>query len=111
MARKTHKDRVNELNAKLESLSEHHDIPKVCTISWRSVQSLTALVRLVQVNIYKIRVQHRVRLKDCGFVRACGAEFLWRRLSSYHHHVLVDCLKFMYFTREVPGVPLLPHIC
>ncbi|KAG1864756.1 hypothetical protein DFJ58DRAFT_772670 [Suillus subalutaceus] len=29
LARKTHKDRVNELNAKLESLSEHHDIPKV----------------------------------------------------------------------------------
>ncbi|KAH7886122.1 hypothetical protein F5I97DRAFT_1927995 [Phlebopus sp. FC_14] len=29
LARKTHKDRVNELNAKLEALSEHHDIPKV----------------------------------------------------------------------------------
>ncbi|OJA19544.1 carbomoyl phosphate synthetase large subunit [Rhizopogon vesiculosus] len=29
LARKTHKDRVNELNARLESLSEHHDIPKV----------------------------------------------------------------------------------
>ncbi|KAF8140599.1 DUF1754-domain-containing protein [Boletus edulis] len=25
----THKDRVNEFNSKLESLSEHHDIPKV----------------------------------------------------------------------------------
>ncbi|RDB29069.1 Protein FAM32A [Hypsizygus marmoreus] len=29
MATKTHKDRVNEFNAHLESLSEHHDIPKV----------------------------------------------------------------------------------
>ncbi|EGO31050.1 hypothetical protein SERLADRAFT_376595 [Serpula lacrymans var. lacrymans S7.9] len=29
IAHKTHKDRVAELNAKLESLSEHHDIPKV----------------------------------------------------------------------------------
>ncbi|KAG7099594.1 hypothetical protein E1B28_001424 [Marasmius oreades] len=29
MAHKTHKDRVAELNAHLESLSEHHDIPKV----------------------------------------------------------------------------------
>ncbi|KAH7930424.1 DUF1754-domain-containing protein [Leucogyrophana mollusca] len=29
MAHKTHKDRVAELNSKLESLSEHHDIPKV----------------------------------------------------------------------------------
>ncbi|THH13589.1 hypothetical protein EW146_g6651 [Bondarzewia mesenterica] len=29
LATKTHKDRVHEFNAKLESLSEHHDIPKV----------------------------------------------------------------------------------
>lgn len=29
IAHKTHKDRVNEFNAKLEALSEHHDIPKV----------------------------------------------------------------------------------
>lgn len=29
MASKTHKDRVQEFNSKLESLSEHHDIPKV----------------------------------------------------------------------------------
>ncbi|KIM34218.1 hypothetical protein M408DRAFT_325679 [Serendipita vermifera MAFF 305830] len=29
MASKTHKDRVSEFNSKLESLSEHHDIPKV----------------------------------------------------------------------------------
>ncbi|KAJ3516083.1 hypothetical protein NLJ89_g1341 [Agrocybe chaxingu] len=29
LAGKTHKDRVNEFNAHLETLSEHHDIPKV----------------------------------------------------------------------------------
>nr|BAH22603.1 hypothetical protein UP10 [Pholiota nameko] len=29
LAHKTHKDRVNEFNNHLESLSEHHDIPKV----------------------------------------------------------------------------------
>ncbi|GLB35904.1 putative eukaryotic family of unknown function (DUF1754) [Lyophyllum shimeji] len=29
LATKTHKDRVAEFNAHLESLSEHHDIPKV----------------------------------------------------------------------------------
>jgi hypothetical protein len=29
LAGKTHKDRVHEFNSKLESLSEHHDIPKV----------------------------------------------------------------------------------
>ncbi|KAF5388610.1 hypothetical protein D9757_004647 [Collybiopsis confluens] len=29
LAHKTHKDRVSEFNTHLESLSEHHDIPKV----------------------------------------------------------------------------------
>ncbi|EIM92226.1 DUF1754-domain-containing protein [Stereum hirsutum FP-91666 SS1] len=29
LANTTHKDRVHEFNAKLETLSEHHDIPKV----------------------------------------------------------------------------------
>jgi len=29
LAHKTHKERVGEFNAKLEALSEHHDIPKV----------------------------------------------------------------------------------
>ncbi|RDX51054.1 DUF1754-domain-containing protein [Lentinus brumalis] len=29
LANKSHKDRVNEFNTKLELLSEHHDIPKV----------------------------------------------------------------------------------
>ncbi|TFK77354.1 DUF1754-domain-containing protein [Pluteus cervinus] len=29
MAHKTHKERVDDLNKHLESLSEHHDIPKV----------------------------------------------------------------------------------
>ncbi|KAI0082083.1 DUF1754-domain-containing protein [Panus rudis PR-1116 ss-1] len=29
LANKSHKDRVAEFNAKLEALSEHHDIPKV----------------------------------------------------------------------------------
>jgi hypothetical protein len=28
LAKTTHKDRVSEFNAKLEALSEHHDIPK-----------------------------------------------------------------------------------
>lgn len=36
MATKTHKDRVNEFNSKLEALSEHHDIPKVCLVWLRA---------------------------------------------------------------------------
>lgn len=33
LAGKTHKDRVSEFNAHLETLSEHHDIPKVCSLA------------------------------------------------------------------------------
>lgn len=32
-AHMTHKDRVHEFNSKLEALSEHHDIPKVCDLN------------------------------------------------------------------------------
>ncbi len=32
LAGKTHKDRVHEFNSKLETLSEHHDIPKVSIV-------------------------------------------------------------------------------
>jgi protein FAM32A len=32
-AHMTHKDRVHEFNSKLEALSEHHDIPKVCGLN------------------------------------------------------------------------------
>jgi hypothetical protein len=42
LASKTHKDRVNEFNSKLEALSEHHDIPKVC----HDVQVTFATIRL-----------------------------------------------------------------
>lgn len=31
-AKKSHKDRVQEFNDKLERLSEHHDLPRVCTV-------------------------------------------------------------------------------
>jgi hypothetical protein len=41
LAGKTHKDRVHEFNSKLETLSEHHDIPKVSIVplatSWRPI--------------------------------------------------------------------------
>lgn len=48
LAGKTHKDRVNELNTKLETLSEHHDIPKVNYIGNLLVSRLiNASIRLV----------------------------------------------------------------
>jgi protein FAM32A len=40
LAHKTHKDRVGEFNAKLEALSEHHDIPKVCCLNQSFVSSV-----------------------------------------------------------------------
>lgn len=49
LAGKTHKDRVHEYNTKLESLSEHHDIPKVCisaTCNWLVLLLINASIRL-----------------------------------------------------------------
>lgn len=39
LAKKTHKDRVADFNKHLESLSEHHDIPKVRTVAGSSFYS------------------------------------------------------------------------
>jgi protein FAM32A len=36
LAGKTHKDRVHDFNAKLETLSEHHDIPKVSIVPFET---------------------------------------------------------------------------
>lgn len=48
LAGKTHKDRVNDFNTKLEALSEHHDIPKVSTSDNMSVPRLISTsIRLV----------------------------------------------------------------
>jgi hypothetical protein len=48
LAGKTHKDRVNDFNTKLEALSEHHDIPKVSTTGNLSVPLLISTsIRLV----------------------------------------------------------------
>ncbi|KAF4623341.1 hypothetical protein D9613_002222 [Agrocybe pediades] len=54
LAHKTHKDRVNEFNAHLESLSEHHDIPKASLRNMGYFSNLTRLVlcRSGQDNIF-----------------------------------------------------------
>lgn len=44
LANKTHKDRVNEFNTHLESLSEHHDIPKVIYDLLHRWQSISPFV-------------------------------------------------------------------
>jgi hypothetical protein len=47
LAGKTHKDRVHEFNSKLETLSEHHDIPKVSIVyHLRLVNLINASIRL-----------------------------------------------------------------
>jgi hypothetical protein len=48
LAKKTHKDRVADFNKHLETLSEHHDIPKVSKYPTALLQpNLTASFRLV----------------------------------------------------------------
>ena len=60
LASQTHKDRVHEFNSKLEALSEHHDIPKVCFL---------ALLRLVLTNKQLggtwIRLAHKQEYDSC----------------------------------------------
>jgi hypothetical protein len=49
LAGKTHKDRVHEYNTKLESLSEHHDIPKVSIVppcNWLVPHLINTSIRL-----------------------------------------------------------------
>ncbi len=45
LATKTHKDRVHEFNEKLEALSEHHDIPKVCQLRYPIRSTLISHLR------------------------------------------------------------------
>jgi len=47
LANKTHKDRVNEFNAHLETLSEHHDIPKVPSFALSKI--LPLILTIIQV--------------------------------------------------------------
>lgn len=64
MAATSHKDRVHEFNSKLESLSEHHDIPKVSLRERERVRDgLIAYLYLV--------VRCRSDLADLHPVRLC----------------------------------------
>ena len=70
MAGKTHKDRVHELNAKLEALSEHHDIPKVYTTGKFSAPHLiTSSVRWV---LDKVGVEHSGVSPRSSFLMLCS---------------------------------------
>ena len=107
MARKTHKDRVNELNARLESLSEHHDIPKVCGIVSGGPCKLSRHSgRLVQGDICERNyVRYRVRVHEV----LC--ELLVQNIalsSSYAiNRVLVDCLNSCILLAKCRGF----HYC
>jgi hypothetical protein len=56
LAGKTHKDRVNELNTKLEALSEHHDIPKANFAGNFSAPHL--IVSFLRLVLDKVGVEH-----------------------------------------------------
>lgn len=79
LAGKTHKDRVNEFNAHLESLSEHHDIPKV---------HRTYLVVFTFSQCYTNRSDlDNSRLPRCRFlactVRFCTQRKYWTNTQEY----------------------------
>lgn len=61
LAKQTHKDRVHEFNEKLESLSEHHDIPKVSLTS-SLVENFSLLCGLLGWTRLTRRVQVLVSL-------------------------------------------------
>lgn len=58
MATKTHKDRVNEFNSKLEALSEHHDIPKVCLVWLRAYRVSDGPFRLAPDNTSTVTLSY-----------------------------------------------------
>lgn len=72
-AHMTHKDRVHEFNTKLEALSEHHDIPKVC--------GLNPLVRAQANGVFPHRLD-----PDNDLRRPCLASY--RNLSQARVHAL-----------------------
>ena len=94
MAHKTHKDRVNEFNSHLESLSEHHDIPKVRPKVESQIplhtHAIGILFRWDQDNIRPTRSNLLVFLH---LVRStCGTPWYWRRIPG--HSVLCTRLSF-----------------
>lgn len=64
LAHKTHKDRVSEFNAHLESLSEHHDIPKVGTGFARTA----SYTKLITVTIGWTWIIYASFNLDCRFI-------------------------------------------
>ena len=62
LASLTHKDRVHLFNSKLEALSEHHDIPRVCVFDGTLVSCYTGILKYL--------VSRLARDKNC-FVPKC----------------------------------------
>lgn len=79
LANKTHKDRVNEFNSKLEALSEHHDIPKVCL-------QFDALLVFSGLTIHRRTGRTRIRrVESCTILLLyfCVAVEIHRLLATY----------------------------
>ena len=73
LANKSHKDRVNEFNSKLEALSEHHDIPKVCIIARRLLYSeLNMSIRSAQAKTrFRIICRTFISVLQLGLLLQC----------------------------------------
>lgn len=91
MAKQTHKDRVHEFNEKLESLSEHHDIPKV--------RSATSLV--------SPRYSRKSRSGQVNMA-SCRLDFSFAMSALYKAYVIL--LSNLHRVRRIHSIviPLLP---
>ena len=98
-AHMTHKDRVHEFNTKLEALSEHHDIPKVC--------GLNPLVRAQANGVFPHRLvpdndlrrpfsvswnlsQARVRAITGSYIRVSTVNYNYEQYTDRAHKPLSD---------------------
>jgi len=111
-AHMTHKDRVHEFNAKLEALSEHHDIPKVC--------GLNPLVRAQVNGVFPHRLGpdndlRRPCLVPCwnlsqahlhaftgGYIRVSTVNYKHEQYTSRAHKPLSDPYSYLA-VRECDG--------
>ncbi|KAF7307092.1 hypothetical protein MIND_00502500 [Mycena indigotica] len=99
VAAKSHKDRVSEFNAHLESLSEHHDIPKVFTLSTIVLRALTHFRTRSDLDKDSFR----------WLLGGYGAGYLWWGMVV---NELVHGLKLLVTLRESDSrhpFSLLPH--
>jgi hypothetical protein len=77
LAGKTHKDRVHEFNSKLETLSEHHDIPKVSVVQLAGAPCDQWVVRLALDKVVLVVLDNNGDVYGIP----CVVAYLWQILE------------------------------